>query len=56
MTGSDKLRIETYFTILDRVKSELEKSCTACINTFDKYDFLPNLIFISPEEITQKAY
>jgi len=55
MTGSDKLRIETYFTILDRVKSELEKRCAAYINTFDKYDFLTNLILLSPEEITQKA-
>ncbi|XP_025200593.1 zinc finger MYM-type protein 1-like [Melanaphis sacchari] len=55
MTGSDKLRIETYFTILDRVKSELEKRCAAYTNTFDKYDFLTNLILLSPEEITQKA-
>lgn len=52
MTGSDKLRIETYFTILDRVKSELEKRCAAHINTFDKYDFLTNLILLLPEEIT----
>jgi len=55
MTGSDKLRIETYFTILDPVKSELKKKCAAYINTFDKYDFLTNLILLSPQEITQKA-
>lgn len=55
MTGSDELRIETYFTILDRVKSELEKRCVAYTNTFDKYDFLTNLILFSPEEIIQNA-
>ncbi|XP_050427362.1 uncharacterized protein LOC126837489 [Adelges cooleyi] len=55
MTGSDKLRIGTYFSILDRVKSEIEKRCAAYINTFGKYNFLTNLILLSPEEITQKA-
>jgi len=49
MTGSDKLRIETYFTLLDRVKSELEKRFAAYINTFDKYDFLTNLTLLSPD-------
>jgi hypothetical protein len=52
MTGSDKLRIETYFIILNRVKSEIEKRCVAYIYTFDKYDFTTNLILLSPEEIT----
>ncbi|VVC43969.1 HAT, C-terminal dimerisation domain [Cinara cedri] len=35
-------------------KSEIEKRCAAYINTFNKYDFLTNLILLSPEEITQK--
>jgi hypothetical protein len=55
MNESDKLRIKTYFTILDHVKSEIGKKCAAYINTFDKYDFLTNLILLSPKEITQKA-
>jgi len=37
------------------VKSELEKRWAAYTNAFDKYDFLTNLILLSPEEITQKA-
>lgn len=51
MTESDKLRIQTYFTILDRMKNEMEKKCTAYINTFGRMTFwLP-----SPGEITKSS-
>lgn len=55
MTGREKFKVETYFTILDRLKSELEKRCAAYNDYFEKFDFLVNFNKLSSEDIILKA-
>lgn len=47
--------MEIYFTILNRLKSELEKRCAAYKNIFGKYNFLITLNKLSSREITKNA-
>lgn len=55
MTEREKFNVETYFTILDRLKSEVENRCATYNNIFGKYGFLINLSNLSSEEITKKS-
>jgi len=55
MTGKNKFRVETYYVILDRVRSELEKRHLAYENVFKRFDFIGNLIHLSDSTIYEEA-
>jgi len=55
MTGKNKFRVETFYVILDRVRSELEKRHSAYENVFKRFDFIRNLVHLSDSTIHEEA-
>lgn len=55
MTGKNKIRMETFYAILDRVRSELEKRHSAYENVFKRFDFIRNLIHLLDSTIHEEA-
>ncbi|XP_036150479.1 uncharacterized protein LOC118648434 [Monomorium pharaonis] len=47
MTGRNKFTVGTFYVILDRVRSELEKRHSAYENVFKRFDFMRNLVHLS---------
>ena len=44
MTGREKWKINAYFAILDKLKSEMETRLEGYVEIFQKFDFLVNII------------
>ncbi|XP_071568451.1 zinc finger MYM-type protein 1-like [Temnothorax nylanderi] len=55
MTGKNKFRVETFYAILDRIRSELEKRHSAYENVFKRFDFIRNLVHLSDSTIHEEA-
>lgn len=54
MTGKQKFRVETFYAILDRVRSELDKR-HYYENVFKRFDFLRNLIHLLDSAIYEEV-
>jgi len=55
MTGKNKFRVETFYVILDRIKSELEKRHLAYENVFKRFDFIRNFVHLSNSTTHEEA-
>lgn len=55
MTGKNKIRVETFYAILDRFRSELEKRHSAYKNVFKRFDLIRNLVHLSDSTIHEEA-
>jgi len=51
MTGKNKFKVVTFYAILDRVRSELEKRHSAYENVFKRFDFIRSLVHLSDSMI-----
>jgi hypothetical protein len=54
-SGKDKLKIEVYFAVLDKLSSELEKRKSAYAKVYEQFNFLLNITHETTEDILRQA-